>query len=71
MMQLLAASAKFDIESFIKARIRIRSQTSGLDLKGPDPTGSGSGSATLLASLFFELLKWLQRMEKVINCYSV
>jgi hypothetical protein len=37
------------IESFIKARIRIRSQTSGSDQKGPDPTGSGS--ATLLISV--------------------
>jgi hypothetical protein len=41
---------KVNTESFIKARIRIRSQTSGsgFDKKGPDPTGSGS--ATLLES---------------------
>jgi hypothetical protein len=43
---------KVDTESFIKARIRIRirSQTSGFgsDQKGPDPTGSISGSATLV-----------------------
>jgi hypothetical protein len=42
---------KVDTESFIKARIRIRSQTSGSDQKGPDPTGSRSGSATLLTAL--------------------
>jgi hypothetical protein len=37
---------------FIKARIRIRSQTSGSgsDQKGPDPTEFGSGSTTLLTT---------------------
>jgi hypothetical protein len=39
---------KVDTEPFIKAKIRIRSQTSGSDQKGTDPTGSGS--ATLLYS---------------------
>jgi hypothetical protein len=58
---------KVDIGSFVKARIRIRnrirnririrSQTSrsGSDQKGPDPTESGSGSATLVGVLVFNL----------------
>jgi hypothetical protein len=45
---------KVYIGSFIKARIQIRSQTSGSgsDQKGPDPTGSVSGSATLTYTNF-------------------
>jgi hypothetical protein len=31
-----------DVGSFIRARTRIRPQTSGFDQKGPDPIGSGS-----------------------------
>jgi hypothetical protein len=31
----------------VKAKIRIRFQTSGSDQKGPDPTGSGSATLGL------------------------
>jgi hypothetical protein len=54
---------KVDIESFFKARIqnRIRSQTSGSgsgsDLKGPDPTGSGSATLVKLKSFPLSDLK--------------
>jgi hypothetical protein len=45
---------KVDIESFIKARIRIRSHTSGSgsDQKGPDSTGSGSATLQYGTSTF-------------------
>jgi hypothetical protein len=56
---------KVDIGSFIKARIRIRSQTSGSgsDQKGPDPTGS----ATLPVSIEKNLTKFEVFSAKQIN----
>jgi hypothetical protein len=38
---------KVKIGIFLKARIRIRSQMSGSDQKGSDPTGSGSATLTV------------------------
>jgi hypothetical protein len=46
-----AHTQEVEIGSFMKAKIRIRSQTSGPDQKVPDPTGSGSGSATIIITM--------------------
>jgi hypothetical protein len=64
---------KVDTESFIKARIRIRSQTSGSgsDQKVPDPTGSGTLVTTGSILMIETALKFQLTMLTYANTMQV